>query len=117
MRPASPQRSTSSPLPLVGGSNRSGFQQTLRRYLHQLSDPWTVTAGLLALIVSIPVLVILHNLFTSPGENWEHIRVHTLPGYLKNTAILVSVAGLLALAIGNLISRLGWVEPLAESIA
>lgn len=59
-----------------------------------------MTAGLLALIVSIPVLVILTNLFSSPGENWEHIRQHTLPGYLKNTAILVSVAGLLSLAIG-----------------
>ncbi len=74
--------------------------QRMRSWVVQLREPWTFTAGLLALIVSIPALVILANLFASPGENWSHIRQHTLPGYLKNTAILVSSAGLLSLMIG-----------------
>jgi len=65
-----------------------------------LRSPWTATAALLALVVSIPILVIVFNLFSDPGENWEHIRELTLPGYIKNTAILVGVVGLLALAIG-----------------
>lgn len=81
-------------------SQRPRVGLRVAREFRLFRSPWTLTAALVALLVSIPALVILANLFSNPGENWEHIREHTLPGYLKNTAILVGISGSLSLLIG-----------------
>ena len=72
----------------------------LARLRGQLASPWAGASILLALAVSVPILVILASLLGSPGENWEHIREHNLPGYLANTAILLAVAGSLSAVLG-----------------
>ena len=55
---------------------------------------------LLAVVLSVPILTILVNLFAGPGESWGHIVDHLLGDYIANSLFLVVVGGGLALLFG-----------------
>ena len=61
---------------------------------------WPWGSILIALLVSIPVLVVLAALLTPGGEAWTHIRDTVLPNYLRNTTLLMVLVGSLSALIG-----------------
>ncbi len=72
-----------------------------RKPFGQLVDKWSVGAGLIALLVVMPIAAVIM-IALSPGENiWPHLVATTLPRYLKNTAILVLAVGGLAAITGT----------------
>lgn len=58
---------------------------------------WAPAIGLVAAILSIPVLTVLSSLIEPTGDNWQHIKDTVLSDYLTNTGLLV-----LGVAIGTL---------------
>lgn len=61
---------------------------------------WPFGAGLIALIVLMPIASVLWTAF-HPTENiWPHLLATTLPRYVKNTLILALGTGCLAAAMG-----------------
>jgi iron(III) transport system permease protein len=61
---------------------------------------WAWGSAGIALVVSIPVLVVLAALFSPGSENWVHIRDTVLSDYLRNTAALVLLVALLCSLLG-----------------
>lgn len=64
-------------------------------------SPWTGAATLIALVLSIPILVVAAGAFAVTGDTWSHLAATVLPGYVRNTVLLVLGAGALALVIGT----------------
>ena len=66
------------------------------------ADTWLVLgAGLIALIIALPILTILFLSFT-PNENiWPHLLSTVLPGYVWRTLGLLIGVGLLTFVIGT----------------
>ncbi len=60
-------------------------------------DAWTVGVMLLALLLSLPVLVVLGYLFEPSGEVWRHLVETVLQDYVTNSLLLM-----LGVAIGVL---------------
>ena len=62
-------------------------------------DPWTLGAGLIALVVLAPMAAVIWIAF-NPTENiWPHLMATVLPRYLANTlTLMVGVAALTAVA-------------------
>jgi len=61
---------------------------------------WSVVTVLLALVFLSPTLIIFTKLLQPVSENWEHVVRHVLPGYLKNSFILIFGVVLISSAIG-----------------
>jgi len=72
---------------------------TLKRmFYHQ---GWTISASLIALLVSLPIISVVF-LALFPEENaWPHLLDTVLPSYVKNTLILMAGVGTLSLLIGT----------------
>lgn len=68
----------------------------------QLSG-WTTAALLLAVLVSVPLLVVAAGAVNPAGDGdaWAHIVRYLLPEYVRNTAALAAGAGALALMLGT----------------
>jgi iron(III) transport system permease protein len=58
-------------------------------------------ATLIALALSLPLLVVAAGAFSASGETWSHLAATVLPGYIRNSVLLVLGAGALALLIGT----------------
>ena len=65
-----------------------------------LARLWQPGIVLVALILSIPALVIAGFVFEPSGENWEHLKQTVLPDYLLNSALLTLGVAIGTLAIG-----------------
>jgi iron(III) transport system permease protein len=66
-----------------------------------LPDPWSVGAGLIALVVLAPILSVFW-LALHPAENiWPHLSATVLPRYLGNTVILMLGVGALTAIFGT----------------
>ncbi len=61
---------------------------------------WNLTSVLIALLISIPLLVIVSFLLQPSNENWQHLWDYLLTDYLRNTLILAVGVGLGVLVIG-----------------
>jgi len=61
---------------------------------------WTFSAVLISLLVSLPILTIIFNLFQPSGATWQHILDTVLKNYIFNTVLLM-------LAIGTITSICG----------
>ncbi len=59
---------------------------------------WSISSVLIALLISLPLLVIVSFLFQPSNENWQHLWNYLLADYLSNTIILS-----LGVAIGVLL--------------
>ena len=78
----------------------------LLKKLKKASPGWfLLTAGIIILLL-IPNLNIIFNLFGEAGENWEHVRDYLLINYFQNSLILVLATGLLAAFLG---AGLAWI--------
>ena len=62
---------------------------------------WTVPALALASLVALPVLVVLAQVTADSGGVWSHLRETVLPGYLKNSLLLVLGVGCGAVVLGT----------------
>lgn len=64
-------------------------------------NPWSVGAGMIALMVLMPILSIIWMAMT-PAENaWPHLMATTLPRYTLNTLVICLSVGVLSAAIGT----------------
>ncbi len=63
-------------------------------------DGWTVSVGIIALLMISPVLVVLSGVFTNSTETWDHLVATVLPQYIKNSLILMVGVGLGVLVLG-----------------
>lgn len=78
----------------------------LLKKLKKSSPGWfLLTAGIIILLL-IPNLNIVINLFGEAGENWEHVRDYLLINYFQNSLILVLATGLLTAFLG---AGLAWI--------
>ncbi len=77
-------------------------QQPLARrgYRRKTASPATALVLLIALILSIPVLVVLGYVFAPTGDIWSHLASTVLPTYLYNTLVLAIGVSVLVLVIG-----------------
>ncbi|MEE9426892.1 MAG: iron ABC transporter permease [Paracoccaceae bacterium] len=62
---------------------------------------WSIGAGLIAILVILPVVAVVWFAFTPTENIWPHLWSTTLPRYFRNTAILVISVGALAAIIGT----------------
>lgn len=58
-------------------------------------------ATLIAIGLAIPMLVVAAGAFAATGETWTHLASTVLPGYVRNTILLVIGAAALTLVIGT----------------
>jgi iron(III) transport system permease protein len=78
----------------------------LLKKLKKSSPGWfLITAGIIILLL-LPNLNIIINLFGEAGENWEHIKNYLLVNYFQNSLILLLATGLLAAFLG---AGLAWI--------
>ncbi|PSR17621.1 iron ABC transporter permease [filamentous cyanobacterium CCP3] len=63
-------------------------------------DGWTAGVALIALVMLLPVAIILAGLFTNSSDAWGHLVTTVLPGYIRNSLVLMLGVGLGVLAIG-----------------
>ncbi|MEM7443552.1 MAG: iron ABC transporter permease [Pseudomonadota bacterium] len=61
---------------------------------------WTVITALIALLISLPVLIVLSRVLESSGGAWDHLASTVLPTYVKNTVFLILGVAVLAGSMG-----------------
>jgi len=74
--------------------------------LKKQSIGWLLISSLIIILLLIPNINILLNLFTDTSENWQHIKKYLLMDYIKNSLILIISTGLLTALIGTLLAWL-----------
>jgi iron(III) transport system permease protein len=62
---------------------------------------WSITAGILALLLSLPVLAILTGIFADARPIWEHLQATVLSAYISNSLGLMVGVGLLTAIVGT----------------
>lgn len=67
---------------------------------------WAILSFIFILLIIIPNLNILINVFNEPNENWKHIKEYLLKDYIVNTLIIISFTGLFSIIIGT---SLAWI--------
>ncbi len=65
-------------------------------------NAWTVYAVVIALLVSIPILVVFSAVFAPTGEVWRHLVDTVLWNYIRNTLWIMLGVGLATLVTGVL---------------
>ncbi|MEM9535094.1 MAG: iron ABC transporter permease [Cyanobacteria bacterium P01_E01_bin.45] len=81
-----PERSPSPPSP-VSPSPLAALAHRL------LPNGWTMLVVAIALFISIPILVVLSNIFAPTGEVWDHLSRTVLPRYVRNSMWLMLGVG------------------------
>jgi len=66
----------------------------------KLDNGWFLTILLIFLLVSIPILYILFQIFNPPSETWLHIKENLLADYVSNTILLSIGVACLTLLLG-----------------
>jgi iron(III) transport system permease protein len=59
------------------------------KYPISLSKKWAFISGIIALLVSIPILSVLSSFFVSSGEIWAHLASTVLGDYVTNSLLLI----------------------------
>src|SRR5919108_6406231 len=72
----------------------------LRLGLWQHGDPWPVAAGVIALLVAMPILVVVSSLATPSREVWAHLWRTYLLELVWNTLVLIAGVGMGVLLLG-----------------
>jgi len=72
-----------------------------RRPARSGSRAWSWVTVTIALLVSIPILSVISNVFfASSGDIWGHLAATVLPGYVRNSLLLMVGVGTGVLVIG-----------------
>lgn len=61
---------------------------------------WSLGVGTVALVLSVPVLVVVGSLFRPAGEVWRHLAATVLPEYVANSLLLMGGVGAGTLLLG-----------------
>ncbi|UWP99358.1 ABC transporter permease [Aliiroseovarius crassostreae] len=64
-------------------------------------SPWSVGAGVIALLVLMPLMSIVWMALTPEENAWPHLMATTLPRYTINTLVICLSVGVLSAAIGT----------------
>jgi len=80
---------------------RDNLYNTLRLGAWFRPDPWPVAAGLVALLVAMPILVVVSSLFTPTVDIWAHLWQTQLAELIWNTFRLIVGVGLGVLVMGT----------------
>lgn len=59
------------------------------KYPTTLSKKWAIISGIIAVLVSIPILAVLSSFFVSSGEIWSHLASTVLGDYVTNSFLLI----------------------------
>jgi len=70
------------------------------------SPIWFILTAVLIILLLIPNLNILINIFASAGENWEHVKKYLIYDYFNNTLVLILLAGFLSAILGSFLAWL-----------
>ncbi|MDP7601292.1 MAG: iron ABC transporter permease, partial [Rhodospirillales bacterium] len=74
--------------------------QSTRSRLRFLTDGWTISSFVIAVLVAIPILTVI-GLAILPEENiWQHLASTVLPRYIRTTLGLMIGVGIGTLTIG-----------------
>jgi iron(III) transport system permease protein len=71
------------------------------RFTQALPRLWTYGTLLISAIVAVPVLTVVWVAFTPSGDIWDHLVSTVLPGYIRNTILLMLGVGLLVFVVGT----------------
>jgi iron(III) transport system permease protein len=63
-------------------------------------DVWSISVGLIAMLMLAPILVVLSSVFIESSDVWAHLAATVLPQYIKNSLILMVGVGVGVLAVG-----------------
>lgn len=72
----------------------------LKRGIKRYSNGWALLSILGVVLVLMPTLDILLNIFKEPNENWYHIKEYLLTEYTINSLKIASLTALFTLIIG-----------------
>lgn len=90
---------------------RSWAQGWAKRWVQFCGQTWGITIATIALVISIPVLVVLSSLWIPQGALWDHLGSTVLPRYFQNSILL-------ALGVGVGVSLVGvstaWIVSVCE---
>ncbi|MDK2822639.1 MAG: iron(III) transport system permease protein [Clostridia bacterium] len=67
---------------------------------------WSICSFIFIVLIILPNLNILLNFFSSPNENWNHIKEYLLKDYIVNSLKLIAFTGLFTILMGTSLSWL-----------
>ncbi|NRP11460.1 putative 2-aminoethylphosphonate transport system permease protein PhnU [Aliiroseovarius sp. xm-m-379] len=79
----------------------TGSNPLRHRPLRWSVSPWSVGAGVIALLVLMPLMSIVWMALTPEENAWPHLMATTLPRYTVNTLVICLSVGVLSAAIGT----------------
>lgn len=62
---------------------------------------WAILSFLAILLIVLPGIVVLVELFAPVNDNWQHIQEYLLPRYVRNTLFIMVATGVLTTVIGT----------------
>ncbi len=62
---------------------------------------WAILSFVFIILIILPNLNIIINLFSKPNENWFHIQEYLLQSYIVNTFLLILFTGLFTILVGT----------------
>lgn len=62
---------------------------------------WMLLSTLFILLIVLPNIDVLLQLFKPPTQNWDHIKMYLLQDYVKNTALIAILTGIFTLLLGT----------------
>lgn len=62
---------------------------------------WTVLSFIFVMLIVLPNIHIIINIFQKPNENWAHIKQYLLKDYVMNSMTLITFTGLFTIFIGT----------------
>ncbi len=68
--------------------------------LRRGASGWTLSAAAAVVLLLLPVGLVLAGLLNPAGETWSHLLSTVVPGYVRNTLVLLAAVGSLSLALG-----------------
>ncbi|MGM0369191.1 MAG: ABC transporter permease [Bacillota bacterium] len=71
-----------------------------KRDLKVVSNSWFILSFIFILLILLPNLNILLNIFKPASENWQHIKEYLLQDYIINSMILVFFTGVASIIVG-----------------
>jgi iron(III) transport system permease protein len=91
------------PLSPGPGAAGGGFPARGRdwRSIRFASPAWTISVGLVAVLMAVPIVAIVVLALTASDDAWPHLVRHVLPNTTLQTVLLATGVGIISLVIGT----------------